>query len=122
MNYSNFSKWKWLAACGCTAMLIVFACVVILFRTFQITNVVDETLDYSKCRTVFDQIGNGKLVADRYGKVELPPGLKDASANGYIYVTSVRHSERIVLFPSWLGKGKNVRGVIICSKNLNPGT
>jgi hypothetical protein len=61
---------------------------------------------------------NHTLPADRSGRVKLPPSLASASKDGGVYVTRKRNGQILILFPTWQGKGGNVRGYLFCSRPL----
>jgi hypothetical protein len=63
-------------------------------------------------------VRNGTLSADRNGQIILPPWLAAASKDGRVYVTHKGNGLRLFLFPTWQGKGGNVRGYLFCSRPL----
>jgi hypothetical protein len=57
----------------------------------------------------------GRLRPDAAGVVTLPAEFAAASVDGRVYVTRMPDGLTFVLFPSWRGKGSNLRGHLYTS-------
>ncbi|BCM91811.1 hypothetical protein IAD21_03687 [Abditibacteriota bacterium] len=70
-------------------------------------------------KKIFSAVLNRKLKPDSSGAILLPKMLRFASRDGQAYITK-QDTLTMVFFPSWSGKGSNIRGTLICSRALTP--
>jgi len=66
---------------------------------------------------VFAQVEHRQLRPDKAGTIALPKGDQHLTTNGKIYITR-RNGLLMVLFPLWIGKGSNLRGVLVCNRAI----
>lgn len=70
-----------------------------------------------KFTRLFEQVRQGQFNPNEAGVIELHWYNRHLTKEGRIYVT--RHEDLLmVLFPLWVGKGSNQRGVLMCSRAL----
>lgn len=68
---------------------------------------------------IYSAVANRKLKPNSAGVVNLPTTLATATADGKVYVTR-KGKLLMVLFPTWRGKGSNLRGYLRCNRSLTP--
>src|SRR5947209_20424354 len=61
---------------------------------------------------------NGALKADADGEVVLPARCASVSRTGKAYVTHDSNGSPLILFPTWQGKGQNIRGYVYSSRPI----
>ena len=75
-----------------------------------------QRADYT---AVIEQITNLELQVSSQGLISLPPDLKSASANGQVWVQRIPPSNLLIAFPTWIGKGFNMRGFLYAQLPLS---
>lgn len=90
-----------------------------LFRFFAPNTSSETKFQEAESKSIFAAVQDGTLVPDAAGAVTLPNNFASISKDGKAYVTR-RGSLLIVLLPTWLGKGSNLRGYLLCSRPLTP--
>ncbi len=78
---------------------------------------IDSPLDQSQAKIVFEQVQRGELLPDSAGRVTLPATHSSLTRDGRIYVTR-KGDLLMVLFPTWRGRGTDVRGYLWCNRPL----
>ena len=64
---------------------------------------------------VIQSITSGVIKPSPDGIVLLPPNLRRASIDGYVYVSVEQSHATRILFKTWTGKGRNVAGMLYTS-------
>lgn len=76
----------------------------------------------SDYQQIIAQVKSGALVPDFKGIiVRLPPNLASGTKSGRVYVTKKPKANGtlfLIIFPTWIGKGYNLRGYLYCSAPL----
>jgi hypothetical protein len=78
---------------------------------------IDSPLDQAQAKIVFEQVQRGELVPDSAGRIALTGTQASLTRRGNIYVTR-KGDLLMVLFPTWRGRGADVRGYLWCSRLL----
>ncbi len=78
---------------------------------------VDSPLDQTQAKLVFEQVQRGELVPDATGRIALTGTQASLTRDGNIYVTR-KGDLLMVLFPTWRGRGADVRGYLWCNRSL----
>ncbi|MEA2709239.1 MAG: hypothetical protein QOF78_1840 [Phycisphaerales bacterium] len=76
----------------------------------------ESAFDRAASQAVVAQIQAGTLVADSAGVVQLPAPLQKLSSDTRVYVTTSPAYGQCIAFPTWRGKGANVRAYVFCSQ------
>lgn len=79
--------------------------------------VFDSPFDQEKARHIFSEVQRGALVPDAAGRIVLPGSHSTLTRDGRIYVTR-KDGLLMVLFPTWRGRGADVRGYLWCNRPL----
>src|SRR5262249_41434820 len=75
----------------------------------------------AQARRIVASVKNGKLRPDANGRISLPSSQVSTTIDGRVYVMRRQTGLLMVLFPTWQGKGFNLRGYLFCSRSLHQG-
>jgi hypothetical protein len=92
---------------GSLALIFVVAVCLLYWLLFG-----ETSFRQSSAGDVAAQILNKSLVPNAAGVVKLPPPLASNSCDGKVYVTVHPTGTTWILFPTWRGKGANLRGYL----------
>lgn len=76
----------------------------------------EEAFNIEVAEHVVADIKAGRLPVAKDGRAVLPDGAAGLSVDGAVYVTRASDGAQGCLFPSWLGKGSNLRGYLYLAK------
>jgi hypothetical protein len=79
----------------------------------------EKVYDAASFTHLAHEIRAGKLKETTAGMVVLPQQYASVTADGRVYVTRKRGDLDLIFFPTWRGKGSNLRGYLFCSRPLN---
>jgi hypothetical protein len=78
----------------------------------------EQAYDATSFTRVAREILAGKLKENADGMVVLPQEYASVTADGRVYVTRKSGDLDLLLFPTWRGKGSNLKGYLFCSRPL----
>ena len=64
---------------------------------------------------------SGQMSISPGGITTLPASLASASVGGEIYASSPSSGQMLIAFKDWIGKGRNMSGLLFCSRPLTSG-
>jgi hypothetical protein len=82
----------------------------------------EDSFNQSAAQQVVAAVASGALKSDRDGEIALPARWASLTRTGKVYVTRDRDGTRRMLFPTWEGKGGNVRGYVYSSRPITTDT